>query len=107
MVQIFTEALMSAPQTRSAAPRTGSAAPTGGTFACYRWRGWDTRGGRAIREDRTPVYGLGMHGTREMGAVRRLARLLARVQADVVHLHLYRATLYGGVAARLARVPVV
>lgn len=33
--------------------------------------------------------------------------MLAREKPDVVHLHLYRATLYGRVAALLARVPVV
>lgn len=37
----------------------------------------------------------------------RLARLLRRLDADLVHTNSLKAALYGGVAGRLARVPVV
>jgi hypothetical protein len=78
MVQIFAEALMSADADAVCGAAYGQRSPDRRNIRDgYRWRGWDTRGGSAIREDGTPVYGLGMHGNREIGAVRRLARLLA------------------------------
>jgi len=61
----------------------------------------------AIRKDGVPVHSLGMHNNRDFSAVCQLAELIARERPDVVHVHLYRATLYGRVAARLAGVPVV
>lgn len=61
----------------------------------------------ALRRDGVPVVDLGMRSNKDLGAVVRLARLMRRHRPDVVHLHLYRATLYGRVAARLARVPAV
>ncbi len=61
----------------------------------------------SMRADGVPVFDLGMRSNRDVTAVPRLARLMAREKPQVVHVHLYRATLYGRLAARLARVPVV
>lgn len=61
----------------------------------------------AIRHDGTPVHALNMKSNRDILAVIKLARWLRVLRPDVVHLHLYRATLYGRLAARLANVPVV
>lgn len=60
-----------------------------------------------LRADGVQVFDLGMRGNRDVAAVGRLARLMAAERPDVVHVHLYRATVYGRLAARLARVPVV
>jgi glycosyltransferase involved in cell wall biosynthesis len=61
----------------------------------------------AIRADGTPVHVLGMRGNRDLAAVPRLARLMRAGRFDVVHTHLYRACVYGRIAARLAGVPNV
>lgn len=61
----------------------------------------------ALREQDVPVFDLAMRGNKDLIAIGRLARLMMRHRPDVVHVHLYRATLYGRVAARLARIPVV
>lgn len=61
----------------------------------------------AIRHDGTPVRALDMRSNRDVLAVAKLARWLRAMKPDVVHLHLYRATLYGRLAARLANVRVV
>ncbi len=61
----------------------------------------------ALRAEGTEVVELGMRSNRDVLAVLRLARLIRRRRPDIVHVHLYRATLYGRVAARLAGVPVV
>jgi glycosyltransferase involved in cell wall biosynthesis len=61
----------------------------------------------AIRADGTPVHVLAMRGNRDLTAVARLARLMRAGRFDVVHTHLYRACVYGRVAARLAGVPHV
>jgi glycosyltransferase involved in cell wall biosynthesis len=53
------------------------------------------------------VYDLGMRSNRQVTGVFRLARLMRKGAYDVVHLHLYRACIYGRIAARLAGVPVV
>lgn len=58
----------------------------------------------AIRADGTPVHEVGMRGNRDLGAVPRLARLIAAGRFDVVHTHLYRAAVYGRIAARLGGV---
>nr|WP_269205077.1 glycosyltransferase [Motilibacter aurantiacus] len=50
---------------------------------------------------------LGMEGVAKGTAVLRLARLLRRARPEVVHVHLLSAQLFGILAARLARVPVV
>lgn len=53
------------------------------------------------------VYDLGMRSNRQLHSIFRLARLMREGAYDVAHLHLYRACLYGRVAARLARIPIV
>lgn len=63
--------------------------------------------GRQISSRGIKVYDLGMRSNRQVHAVRRLARLMRRERYDVVHVHLYRACIYGRIAARMAGVPVV
>jgi len=53
------------------------------------------------------VRPLAAHGDLDLLYVVRLARLLARERADLVHLHTARAAWLGGLAARLAGVPAV
>ena len=60
-----------------------------------------------IRDDGGRVRDLGMRRNTELSAVLRLARLIRAEKFDVVHVHLYRACIYGRVAAWLARTPVV
>ncbi|TXS35390.1 glycosyltransferase [Streptomyces sp. t39] len=60
-----------------------------------------------LRADGVSVTHLGMGGNRDLGALPRLARLVRRGGYDVVHTHLYRACVYGRIAARLAGVPSV
>ncbi|TJZ55947.1 glycosyltransferase [Streptomyces piniterrae] len=60
-----------------------------------------------IRADGTPVTHLGMSGNRDLGAIPRLARLIRGGRYDLVHTHLYRAGVYGRIAARLAGVRAV
>ncbi|RBY96244.1 glycosyl transferase [Blastococcus sp. TF02-8] len=57
-----------------------------------------------LRADGVPVTDLGMRSNKQVGAVLRLARLIRRERVDVVHVHLYRASIYGRLAARLAGV---
>lgn len=61
----------------------------------------------AIRADGTPVTHLGMTGNRDLTALPRLTALIRAGRYDVVHTHLYRACVYGRLAARLAGVPAV
>lgn len=56
-----------------------------------------------LRADGVRVTHLGMNGNRDLTAVPRLARLIRGGRYDVVHTHLYRACVYGRIAARLAR----
>jgi glycosyltransferase involved in cell wall biosynthesis len=58
----------------------------------------------AIRADGTPVHVLGMRGNNDVTALPRLVRLIRAGRFDVVHTHLYRACVYGRIAARLAGV---
>jgi glycosyltransferase involved in cell wall biosynthesis len=58
-----------------------------------------------LRADGVRVVDLGMRSNRDLRAVRDLVRLIRRERYDVVHTHLYRAGLYGRLAARLAKVP--
>ncbi|MER7829676.1 glycosyltransferase [Streptomyces sp. NPDC095602] len=58
----------------------------------------------ALRADGVPVTHLGMRGNRDLTALPRLARLIRRGRYDIVHTHLYRACVYGRIAARIAGV---
>ncbi|MFI6644665.1 glycosyltransferase [Streptomyces sp. NPDC050504] len=60
-----------------------------------------------LRADGVPVAHLGMEGNRDLSVLPRLVRLIRRGRYDVVHTHLYRACVYGRLAARLAGVPAV
>ncbi|MFD9793437.1 glycosyltransferase [Streptomyces sp. NPDC059070] len=60
-----------------------------------------------LTADGVRVHHLGMTGNRDLSALPRLTRLIHRGRYDVVHTHLYRACLYGRVAARLAGVRAV
>ncbi|MBU6531137.1 glycosyltransferase [Streptomyces mayonensis] len=57
--------------------------------------------------DGVDVVHLGMTGNRDLAALPRLARLIRGGRYDLVHTHLYRACLYGRIAARLAGVRAV
>ncbi|MFF4949661.1 glycosyltransferase [Streptomyces chattanoogensis] len=60
-----------------------------------------------IRADGIPVTHLGMTGNRDLRALPRLTRLIRDGGYDLVHTHLYRACVYGRIAARLAGVRAV
>ncbi|MEU1213216.1 glycosyltransferase [Streptomyces sp. NPDC005791] len=60
-----------------------------------------------LRADGVQVRDLGMRSNRDLAAVPRLARLIRRGAYDLVHTHLYRACVYGRIAARLAGTTVV
>ncbi|MFI7617454.1 glycosyltransferase [Nonomuraea terrae] len=62
---------------------------------------------QAIERAGVPVHHVGMRGNRDVRAVGRLARLMRGRRYDVVHTHLYRACVYGRLAARLANVPAI
>ncbi|WP_405912920.1 glycosyltransferase [Streptomyces sp. NBC_00963] len=57
-----------------------------------------------LRADGVSVTHLGMGGNRDLTALPRLTRLIRRGRYDLVHTHLYRACVYGRIAARLAGV---
>ncbi|MFB7910909.1 glycosyltransferase [Kitasatospora sp. NPDC059146] len=61
----------------------------------------------ALRADGVTVHHLGMRGNRDLGALPRLVRVVRAGRYDLVHTHLYRAQLYGRLAARLAGVRAV
>ncbi|MFD7906308.1 glycosyltransferase [Kitasatospora sp. NPDC059747] len=61
----------------------------------------------ALRADGFTVHHLDMRGNRDLGALPRLVRLVRSGRYDLVHTHLYRAQLYGRLAARLAGVRAV
>lgn len=61
----------------------------------------------ALRAEGFPVHDLAMRGNRDLAVLPRLTRLIRRGRFDVVHTHLYRAGLYGRLAARLAGVRTV
>ncbi|QMU71939.1 glycosyltransferase [Streptacidiphilus sp. P02-A3a] len=60
-----------------------------------------------LRADGVRVGDLAMRGNRDLAALPRLARLIRREGYDVVHCHLYRASVYGRIAARLAGVRAI
>ncbi|MET8692854.1 glycosyltransferase [Streptomyces bauhiniae] len=60
-----------------------------------------------LRADGVRVADLAMTGNRDLAALPRLVRLIRRGRYDLVHTHLYRACLYGRLAARLAGVRAV
>ncbi|WP_438293200.1 glycosyltransferase [Streptomyces sp. HUAS TT7] len=62
---------------------------------------------RAIVREGGRVRNLDMAGNRDLTAVPRLTRLIRRGHYDLVHTHLYRACLYGRIAARLAGVRTI
>lgn len=63
--------------------------------------------GAEIQGAGVPVHEIGMRGNRDLAALPRLVALIRRGRYDVVHTHLYRACVYGRVAARLAGTPRV
>ncbi|MEU6240739.1 glycosyltransferase [Streptomyces sp. NPDC047024] len=60
-----------------------------------------------LRADGVRVTDLAMAGNRDLAALPRLTRLIRRGRYDLVHTHLYRACLYGRLAARLAGVRAI
>ncbi|GAA2613580.1 glycosyltransferase [Streptomyces axinellae] len=60
-----------------------------------------------LRSDGIPVTHLGMTGNRDLTALPRLTGIIRRGRYDLVHTHLYRACVYGRIAARLAGVRAV
>jgi glycosyltransferase involved in cell wall biosynthesis len=60
-----------------------------------------------IRADGTRVTHLGMHGNRDLTALPRLTGLIRAGRYDLVHTHLYRACVYGRLAARIAGVRAI
>ncbi|NJP53363.1 glycosyltransferase [Streptomyces sp. SBST2-5] len=60
-----------------------------------------------LAADGVRVTHLGMHGNRDLTALPRLVRLIRAGRYDLVHTHLYRACVYGRLAARLAGVRAV
>jgi glycosyltransferase involved in cell wall biosynthesis len=59
----------------------------------------------SIRAGGVPVHEIGMRSNRDAAALPRLVRLIRKGRYDVVHTHLYRACVYGRLAAALARTP--
>jgi glycosyltransferase involved in cell wall biosynthesis len=59
---------------------------------------------QALRADGIKVHEVAMTSNRDLAAVAGLRRLIRSGRFDLVHTHLYRACLYGRVAARLAGV---
>lgn len=63
--------------------------------------------GEGLRARGARVELLGMEGLGKLTALPRLALALRRQRPDVVHTHLLSGQLFGILAARLARVPVI
>lgn len=63
--------------------------------------------GRLLRARGVSTYDLDAPRNFDLRTVLRLARMIRRGRYDAVHLHLYRATVYGRIAARLAGRPAV
>ncbi|MER5445904.1 glycosyltransferase [Streptomyces sp. NPDC002766] len=60
-----------------------------------------------LASDGVRVTHLGMAGNRDLTALPRLVRLIRSGGYDLVHTHLYRACVYGRLAARLAGVRAI
>ncbi|MFF4898557.1 glycosyltransferase [Streptomyces sp. NPDC001068] len=60
-----------------------------------------------LAADGVRVVNLDMAGNRDLAALPRLVRVIRQGRYDLVHTHLYRACLYGRIAARLAGVRAV
>ncbi|MFF7485686.1 glycosyltransferase [Streptomyces luteogriseus] len=60
-----------------------------------------------LAADGVRVLDLGMAGNRDLSALPRLVRIIRSGGYQLVHTHLYRACLYGRIAARLAGVRAV
>ncbi|WP_405972133.1 glycosyltransferase [Streptomyces sp. NBC_00988] len=60
-----------------------------------------------LTADGVRVFHLGMTGNRDLAALPRLVRLIRTGHYDLVHTHLYRACVYGRLAARIAGVKAV
>ncbi|MET9729200.1 glycosyltransferase [Streptomyces sp. NPDC006458] len=60
-----------------------------------------------LTADGVRVTHLGMAGNRDLAALPRLVRLIRGGGYDLVHTHLYRACVYGRLAARLAGVRAI
>ncbi|MGC0340646.1 glycosyltransferase [Streptomyces sp. SLBN-8D4] len=60
-----------------------------------------------LTADGVRVTHLGMAGNRDLAALPRLVRLIRSGGYDLVHTHLYRACVYGRLAARLAGVRAI
>ncbi len=60
-----------------------------------------------LEREGVSVHALGKKGRLDLGALVRLARLMRRERADVVHTHLWTSSFWGRLAALLAGVPVV
>src|SRR5512139_1186370 len=58
---------------------------------------------RARRAGGVPVHEIPMRGNRDLPALPRLIRLIRDVRPGIVHTHLFRAGLYGRLAARSIR----
>ena len=61
----------------------------------------------AIQAEGTPVQNAGMWGNRDVRALWALRARIRDYRPHVVHVHLFRACVYGRIAARLASVPNV
>ncbi|XUL88218.1 glycosyltransferase [Streptomyces galilaeus] len=60
-----------------------------------------------LTADGVRVHHLGMTGNRDLAALPRLVKIIRGGGYDLVHTHLYRACVYGRLAARLAGVKAV
>jgi glycosyltransferase involved in cell wall biosynthesis len=60
-----------------------------------------------LADDGVQVIHLGMTGNRDLSALPRLVKIIRAGGYDLVHTHLYRACVYGRIAARLAGVKAV
>jgi glycosyltransferase involved in cell wall biosynthesis len=62
---------------------------------------------KEIRASGVRVHEIGMRSNTDVSVLPRLVRMMRRGSYQVVHTHLYRASVYGRVAAWIARVPAV